>query len=156
MKKYLLLLVLIPIYHFTWGQTVSSFVINSTGGSFKNGNISLDYSVGEMAVTEIGGAGYVIQQGFLQADVLMITGIEEEISRQIIFFPNPVKDRLTIHSPLRKIAMVQMYDLAGKELTQKPLQEDVLDLSSFQSGVYLLSLIDENGKKLRMVRVVKH
>lgn len=156
MKKYLLILAFIPIYYNTWGQTISSFVINSTGGSFKGNNLSLDYSVGEIAVTEIGGAGYVIQQGFLQSDVLIISGIEEEIAKQIIFFPNPVKEKLIIQSPLRKIDKVKITDLAGKEISETALQEESLNLSAFQSGVYLLNLVDEKGKTLRVVRIVKY
>jgi len=80
-------------------------------------------------------------------------GIEEaELEMGIIVYPNPTQDRLFIkmEQNLKKPLHFSLYNLQGKLLIQEQLvaEYESFDLSSLSTGVYLVHIIDNNGKKV--------
>lgn len=66
---------------------------------------------------------------------------QEEFKKNLIIYPNPVKDKLFIESPNIALEQVNIYDLSGKMVfKQKDLSNDNLDVSHLQSGVYILKI----------------
>lgn len=69
------------------------------------------------------------------------TGINELLAAKVRLFPNPVSSVLHIENI--EFLEYQLFDFSGKLL--KRGAENYLDLSSLQSGVYLLKIITEQG-----------
>jgi hypothetical protein len=61
-------------------------------------------------------------------------------------YPNPASGLLTIQSEY-KIKRVVVYDLSARMIAAHPVEntETTLDVSTFQNGVYFLSLETDGG-----------
>lgn len=55
----------------SFSQSIERQVIGSSGNTLSNGTVSLDFTVGELAVTTITDGSVVLTQGFHQANVLL-------------------------------------------------------------------------------------
>jgi hypothetical protein len=83
-----------------------------------------------------------------------VTGIEEmQFSSQVSVYPNPSRGQVSVFiSETNEIAQVKVYDLAGQLMKEKILSEGSIDLSSLNSGVYMMEII--SGEKRAMKRLV--
>jgi hypothetical protein len=73
---------------------------------------------------------------------------EPAVSQTINFFPNPVKENLTVYSD-KNMKEIHIFDVSGKLVyrqTYTSTKETVLDLSHLQRGVYILNLTGKNNK----------
>lgn len=68
-------------------------------------------------------------------------------------YPNPVANYLYF-DPQIKIEQVRLSDLSGKLFYDGELSNEFLDVSSFDNGTYMLSIITDNGDKI-VKRIVK-
>ena len=75
-------------------QINPSQVISNSGGTFSNANYTMDFTIGEIVIDEIGN-GAKFTQGFHQGDLAIITSIEE-IDFFIKLYPNPTISSFTI------------------------------------------------------------
>ena len=75
---------------------------------------------------------------------ISVKGIE---SNNIEVYPNPAVNEITIQSNNTKLKSIVIYDTNGKLINQIAVQnnKDVLDIKSFESGVYTLQFVTENG-----------
>ena len=74
---------------------------------------------------------------------------EDEIDF-VVFYPNPVKDLLTIRYPRKGNSTVTIYNIIGDKVMQKTMVDDTelrLDVSELQNGIYFLSY-EFDGKML--------
>lgn len=72
--------------------------------------------------------------------------VNEPGNKRISFYPNPVKDVLTINSK-NKIITVHVYNVAGQKMpVSSKFENGKIDMSKFAPGLYIISTIDENGK----------
>lgn len=74
-------------------------------------------------------------------------------------YPNPTKNTVTINvdeSDLHNIRY-DIYDLNGRMLTQGNSinQNKTINISSFETGIYLIKLVDENGKVISSKKIIK-
>ena len=59
----------------------------------------------------------------------------------IRIFPNPAADRVTVHTGCGQQQMLEVYSIDGRQVMRTPVAtESTLDLSGWQSGVYILRL----------------
>ena len=63
---------------------------------------------------------------------------------EVDFYPNPVKNYLNFKTELT-ITKVQIYDISGRILNSKSINENRVDLSDLKTGSYLLKLYTEKG-----------
>ena len=63
---------------------------------------------------------------------------------EVNFYPNPVKDYLNFKTELN-IIKVQIYDVSGRILSSKSINENRVDLSDLKTGSYVLKLYTEKG-----------
>ena len=71
----------------------------------------------------------------------------EALMRPYVFYPNPVRDRLSFHySPDVKPQHVALCDLQGRELCVWRSGFESLDLSGLSAGTYMLRVTLEGGK----------
>ncbi len=85
-------------------------------------------------------------------------GVEEIIidnNNKAAVYPIPSNDQITITSLKEEIEFVTIYTLRGKKIASfKEMTSDEIDISSLESGVYLLSINLKNGN-IQTKRIVK-
>jgi endoglucanase Acf2 len=74
------------------------------------------------------------------------TGIENPSASSLIFFPNPVKDEITIHG-LSESATISIYDLKGIMLFNKASGscEEKINLTGLANGLYIIKVTDNKA-----------
>jgi hypothetical protein len=90
---------------------------------------------------------------FSDAQILIITGVEG-VDHPISVYPNPTTGKLNINAEkFGASTEVAVYDYEGKEVgsVKGPILE--LDMSPFESGLYIVRV--SNGKKSAIVKVFK-
>lgn len=83
-------------------------------------------------------------------------GLENELNFNITVFPNPAKSFITIQSSEEGNLSVSIQDLSGRVLqkTNNYSKEQILDISSYSNGVYLISVTINN--KTITKKIIKH
>ena len=92
----------------------------------------------------------------------VVTGIDDEVGNafEVLIYPNPVRDILTLDlsSIQNKRVEVQLLNIVGeviystKELTEGMLK---IDVSFYQQGYYLVSMVVEGGRVVRKVLITR-
>lgn len=75
----------------------------------------------------------------------------EDINKEefdIIVYPNPAKDNIIIKTNQLNGGNLFIYDIMGRELTGKQINNDetIVDISSLNSGIYILKAISKDNK----------
>ena len=70
------------------------------------------------------------------------TGIEENPEAEVLVFPNPVDDMLTIRSTQPRHMILEITSPGGQLISIQEMEGTTLqlDLSSFQKGVYFITI----------------
>lgn len=78
------------------------------------------------------------------------TGINENTKYEFRVYPNPATDELFIKNPLTQTATMQVYDVAGKKVTELNigLNTTRTNISMYSPGVYLYTLTGNNSEIL--------
>jgi len=97
--------------------------------------------------------------GCLEPGCLEVGINEAEPELGITIYPNPTQDRLFIkmEASQKKPLNFSLYNLQGKLIIQESLvaEYESFDLSNLSTGVYLVHIIDNNGKKVSR-KIVKN
>ena len=85
----------------------------------------------------------------------------EDIGKEnlnIIVYPNPAKDNITIKTNQLNGGNLFIYDIMGRELTGKQINNDetIVDISSLNSGIYILKAISKDNKIVGNRKFIKH
>lgn len=146
------------------GQSVERNVIASTGRSASAGNIQVDYTLGEVAVTTLQSPANKLTQGFHQSsDISVGISQQPEILLTLEAYPNPTEHQLTLSITASAPALftANIYDVAGRN-TGLALRSEVtekyagnLDVSQLSAGAYFIHLTDANGKHAGTLRFQK-
>ncbi|HEY6144347.1 MAG TPA: T9SS type A sorting domain-containing protein [Flavobacterium sp.] len=130
------------------GSKDSSFI---TGTSFNSSVYSiLQQSDGQILV----GGNFTTYKGDNQSAYLIglkstaILSNENFAKDKNLFslWPNPARNILNINAANNSIFAAKIYDLQGKLLYSKEKAEPTIDVSSFNSGTYLINLKNESGE----------
>jgi len=71
------------------------------------------------------------------------------VSSEMILFPNPVSDFLTIESEI-KTGSIQVYNSVGKKvLLIDAWNQTMIDVSNLSSGIYTIELLDNTSVAVR-------
>lgn len=135
-------------------------VVSSAGESFDNGNIQVDFTLGEM-VTETYSSGIILTQGFHQPTVGPNSILELQLESYELY-PNPTTDwiQLSIDDQQNKAGIATIINLKGSVV----LQQNLADVSSARisvehlaSGSYFLQLSIDNGSiNYQPISIQKH
>jgi len=140
MQKLLLILLCLPILGF--GQVTSPSVVSSSGGSYSNGNIIMDYTLGEIVVETHTNSSAILTQGFHQG-VLEVSTEVVNIDIKTKVYPNPTTNFLIIELEKNVNADILVYDINGKLVIKDRLnneQQKQLDFGFLKQGNYLLHI----------------
>ena len=76
-------------------------------------------------------------------------------SKPYALFPNPVKDRLTLHfDEGHEPESVELYDLAGSLVAKHSKAMESIDMSAMPAGVYMLCVTFKDGER-RLEKIIK-
>ena len=149
-KNYLLFLVVISFFK-GYGQ----FVVSSSGSSFINSNIKLDYTLGEVLISTLDNNGYLVTQGFHQTSwsILSSNNILKEVDIKI--FPNPTSDYLNVCSDISSVILVEIFNVNGQKFFKSSENAShTIDVSSFSKGIYIINIYRQN-QLIKTVKLLK-
>jgi hypothetical protein len=138
--------------------------VNSAGASLSQGNVSLSFTVGELAVltfTDVD--GNTISGGFIAGTTLSAIGIYEPDASIIgvTVYPNPTPDILNIHISQASIDQVyiSLIDMLGREVYSgryATLANVIsMNMTSYAAGTYVLRISDKNKNILGLYKIIK-
>ena len=143
---------------------LSPTVIASAGNYAEAGNISLSWTLGEIAVSTLSGGNLILTQGFQQS-FDNGTGFNlDPIKWQIFAYPNPVENQLNIQFDLPEPSnfIIEIQDVTGRILSQEQYKEvfpgDVIPIAmnSYKSGVYFFRVTTSDRKQVRVLSIRKN
>lgn len=151
---------------FSQVASLSPSVIASAGNYSEAGNISLSWTLGEIAVSTLTEGNLILTQGFQQSylDGGDTTGIDlNPIDWQILAYPNPVRDELKIQFNLIEPTdfWVEIQDVTGRMLSQKQYKEihpgDIIpvSMSTYKYGVYFFRVFTPDRQQMRVISIRK-
>ena len=122
------------------GETYTLVMTDDYGDGWNGGEISVN------------GVIYTVEDGFtaevsIVCDALSITDNDEILEMRI--YPNPVDGNyVTIQSPAQGLKEIEVFTLTGRKILQTVLTDDQLDVSSFNSGFYMVKVTINGESKL--------
>lgn len=159
-RKFILLgIVLCATALLSQAQTLSPEVISSAGGKMQNSSLTLDWTLGETAVSKWSSPTGFTTEGFHQP-ILQVTLLPAYSSPKVSIAPNPVQSILNVQvmEASQKALFVQLVDVQGRILVQRTQLgsgNTELNMSDLPSGIYFLQVLQQNGKTLEAFKVVK-
>lgn len=150
MKTICVLTLFVVVHVSTQGQSLSDQVIASAGNYAVAGVASLESTTGEVVIPTVEANGFILTQGFHQPLYVGIPiSVDEADQGEIIAYPNPVSDLLTINSSSSLTGMVvHLYDAAGKLIYTDRCngRSTSIPFSNTASGLYLLQVHGQTGE----------
>lgn len=155
---YIILLSCLQI-NYSFCQSITQDVISPLGGYHKQINGSLQFNGGEVITENYHTAYCHVQQGFEQGAYGLLSVKTMVNNVDIEVYPNPTRDfmRVTIDDSSGKRYVADLRDLAGKELYHASLIESTqLDLRTLATGVYILSISNQENLDIQSFKIIKH
>lgn len=153
--KTLIILIFLATY-ICKSQTVTPNVIASQGGYSQFTNSSISWSIGESIVESYNFGNYLTTMGFHQPELEVINLIQEQGNdKNILVFPNPVKDILTINFSELSMGIygIELMDNLGKLIikseTEVSEQNQIfqLKINEVAEGNYFLKINNKSFTK---------
>ncbi len=160
MMKLLLTYILVFTVSFLGAQSLDKVVLGSAGEPIENTEVKVNFTIGEPIVGLV--TNYeTIDQGFwASSGILVIPLTVSEQTIDIVVYPNPVVEELTIYAGENKVLGMQLFAVNAKRvLVQKvdaPQLEHKIDMSYLTRGVYILQLFLEGNKELQEFKIIKN
>ncbi|NOZ46849.1 MAG: T9SS type A sorting domain-containing protein, partial [Chlorobi bacterium] len=131
--------------HLLYAQQSDLSLLSSAGEYFENGQYSISWSLGELAIETFSQTGNILTQGFQQTKLSIVSVREQNVKENhLTIYPNPAVNELflTSESDRNTIYLVQIFDMIGaKKLEQKMeigAQKSLLKLNNLKAGTYML------------------
>ena len=118
---------------------------NMTGPLIQNDSMSIRWGHGKIDALRAVNAAY---------DKLSVSQAAE-ITPQLVVFPNPTADFVTVRTGSNMPQPVEIFTIDGRKVMQTTLSgENIIDLSSLSKGVYFLRV--SNSSSIRTAKIVKN
>lgn len=138
-------------------------VVSSGGGYFESENMSISWTLGELAVTTLISGDLVLTQGFQQPFVLDVGISPETMNWGISVYPNPVGEQLRIQFDIQDPGdfLIEVQDVTGRLVGQQQYRKvepgDILLLntSSYTAGVYFLKVMTGDRQQVKVTSLRK-
>lgn len=159
-SKYSLLTLSLLVSFFCRSQSVSPYVVASSGDFFANNSGQIQWTVGELMVETYQNSNNIVSQGFHQP-FSSTTGIAAiSVNPDINVYPNPATESvfISIKDAPAKYA-VSILDVTGKLLQSEQLTsaQSVYELSigNYSNGMYFIKISSEESKYNQSIRIIK-
>jgi len=123
-------------------------VISTSGTSFSYENYIVEYTLGELAIDNIGN-DLILTQGFHQGKLAIQTEIKET-DFKINLFPNPAHTHFKVEFNSPKTVDIILTDIKGKIIKREKLinqSSKYYDISNLVQGIYTFTIIDSTNKQ---------
>ncbi len=123
-------------------------IVASGGGKLAASSISIEYTIGDIAVGTFDGSSTDLFEGFqaINYGIGLITGLYSETV--FSFYPNPTQKFLTIEADFSPGSTFHVTDMSGKQLqlpSELQAHKAVVDVSSLPSALYVLTIQEKSG-----------
>ena len=137
--------------HILIAQSMERQIIGSTGASLNNTDISMSFTIGEIATTIFTTDELILLQGFHQG---VFSDITDNELLDLIIYPNPTVDSFKIKN-LIKPAIISIYDLRGRLILQKKnvITNEKIDVTTLSSALYIIKIKIGNRVNLRKIMI---
>ncbi len=137
---------------YVWTVPTGATIVNGQGTN--SVTVNFGTNAGDVSVQETTGTGCINDVAYLHVTINMTTELSD--SENVIgvsFYPNPVKDLLTINANENKKCEVSLYNALGTFILRKELSPAIstLDISNLKSGLYLIQVKTEQGTVIRKI-----
>jgi len=143
---------------FAAAQSLSPSVISPAGGFDQTDDISLEWTIGELAVATYDADGRMYTEGFhqpmLTVERILLPEIEKNDNLVVTIAPNPVKYTLSIEiiDPLNRVLELEIIDAQGRLVEHARMDTQIqnleFDMLQYASGFYVLRIIDPVSRTL--------
>ncbi len=131
-------------------------VTNSSGNFIANNQYSLEYSLGEIYTLTLNSSNKYVTSGVLQpfkTGLNTLTSIISSQNSEILIYPNPTTDILNIIG-LYQDTKIQITSITGLS-TESEFENNMINLSSFKQGIYLLQLSNTQNQVIKTFKIIK-
>ncbi len=145
-----------------YAQSLSQTVMANSGETITGASNTLSFTAGETIIGNISSSSS-LGQGFWLGAIVELTLSSEDFTFEVeaTVYPNPVTDYLNLY--FKDMAgedfKAVVYDLNGKQVLHKELLKssanELLNFSTFSSGVYLLKIEQSTTKKSKTFKIIK-
>lgn len=153
--KTIITILLLPFLGLLHGQSIDQQLISPLGYYNVEGDVHIHYAIGEVAIITHEN-GITLSEGFYQPVTSSgATSVLDQLDVTVDIYPNPVLDalHLTIHDGRRLDARI--LDVFSRVVLHESIVEQAtIDVSSLNSGTYLIHLQDEN-KRSKISKFIK-
>ncbi len=159
--KILLISLSIVFYVLTaTGQTLTPYLISSGGDHAAGEQVTLSWSIGELAIETFQASDSWLTQGFHQGGLDIINSYEAlPLDYEISVFPNPVQDFLTLQGTFEDPSQMgyRIFDFQGRLLAEKQLdgKNTIISFGGLEPSVYFIKVIQKN-QVVKTFKIVKH
>ncbi len=134
-------------------------LIDSAGKTQTSGSTIITWSLGEPIIGNMNSGNVKLTNGFhpiLNTQALEIQ--DNLIDLSVVISPNPTKDYLNIYQKEIHELSVSVFDLSGKYIFQRTLNEqnNKLDFSNLSEGVYVIYVQDKQTQKTNTYKIIKN
>ena len=142
-------------------------VFSSAGMQIMHSGSRLYWTVGEPLMQKLKvdegrlmqGFQQKLSQGILEENDSTFTPTVRAIGDNLVYYPNPVRNRLTIEDPDRVVNNIMVYDQSGN-LVIDTFREDanqifIVDMSSLPNGLFFFRVLTEEDQLIKRFRVLK-
>jgi hypothetical protein len=164
MKKVFIVLIALVFNSYCFGQEISSSVVATAGGSVETDDLSVSWTVGEVAVKTLGEEGVtpILTQGFQQG-YFEITSIGDPVSNDfnIKLYPNPAAEFVwvEIESQNIKKGIIEIYNLEGKLVYNRNWEfvdgPQMITINNLGASQYILRVTESSGRILQSFKLIK-
>ncbi|WP_405416103.1 T9SS type A sorting domain-containing protein [Maribacter sp. Asnod1-A12] len=159
MKIHLLLFICLFYSICSIAQSIDRNVVASQGNTLGNADISVGFTVGEPLVGLIAGDG-AVDQGFWTGYGLLIIPLSlEEDDIEILVYPNPVIESVTVTSPEHSIDGMELFAINGQKVSSQLFNtannEYEIDMTTHANGVYVLRLYIAERMEIKEYKLIK-
>jgi len=160
-KKILLLVYTLIITFYVRGQSISPMVIANSGTYVSTGTNSLEFTLGELAVSTLNNTGNIITQGFHQTYTGSSYINEEEVGFTVNVYPNPTYHEVNVvlNSLLPMEFTAVVYDSYGRQIFNSSVSSSsklTLDFTTLAAGTYFITLHNSiNHLSIKTIQIQK-
>lgn len=139
--------------------SIKNSSLSSGGNASSNGNNSILYSIGELAIKEQTVSSYHLSEGFINPTINQTLGINTYTTLNgIKMYPNPTKGMVNISFENLSTYDIHIFDMLGNKIKHFNVNSiaKTLDISSLNNAVYLLIITDKKNKKTVSYKLIKN
>ena len=163
MKLHLnLLLITMLISQILTGQnSIALDLISSTGDYFHHENVSMSFSLGEIAINTLESDNQVITQGFQQSrlPIFDVYIVDPVFRSDILIYPNPAYASLFIDLKQNKLKEynLEIYNLLGEKVHDIKLNKRIteLNIQPLQNSIYILKIKNADNQVIACSKLSK-